>query len=100
MIRTHLLKAAAAAAVVTYATATMYPAAGVVTSAGPEVAEVRLYTGPEGNTTSISNADADYMPGDVVALLMHDNCTPDDLTDDVPLVARYIGWIDGAGVMH
>ena len=97
MIRTHLFRAAAAAAVVTYATATMYPTAGVVTSAGPEAAEVRLYTG--GHTVSISNAEADYMPGDVVALLMHDNCTP-EAADDVPVIARYIGWIDEAGVMH
>lgn len=100
MMRAHLFKAAAAAAVITYATATMYPTAGVVTAAGPEVATVRLYTGPEGSAVSITNTDADYMPGDVVALLMHDNATPDDLTDDVPLMARYIGWIDEAGVMH
>lgn len=99
MMRAHLFRAAAAAAVVTYATATMYPTAGVVTAAGPEVAEVRLYTGPEGNIVTISNADADYMPGDVVALLMHDNATP-EAADDVPVIARYIGWIDEAGVMH
>lgn len=97
MMKLHLLRAAAAAAMVTYAAAAMYPTAGVVTAAGPDTAEVRLYTG--GHIVSISNADADYAPGDVVALLMHDNATP-ETADDVPIIARYIGYIDGAGVMH
>ena len=99
MIGRHFIKAAAAAALTTYAAASFYPTAGVVVDVTPEAAIVRPYTGPTCNTVAISAADADYMPGDVVALIMHDNGTP-EVMDDVPLMARYIGWIDDAGVMH
>ena len=34
----------------------------------------------------------DYCTGDLISLLMHDNSTPDDVTDDMILDARFSGY--------
>ena len=74
----------------TYACVTIYPTAGVVTATDLEAATVRTVHGHE---YTISNDGCDWYPGDAVALLMHDNATP-EVADDVPLMARYIGGAD------
>lgn len=80
-----------AAGIVTYACVSLYPTAGVVTSADLDTAMVRTV---HGHVYEITNTDCDYYVGDAVALIMTDNATPNDLTDDTPIVARYIGGTD------
>ena len=87
MLHTALLHAAA---LVTYATVQLYPTAGVITAAGPDVAQV---TTVSGHVYELTNTDADWFPGDAVALIMTDNATP-ECTDDTPVMARYIGGRD------
>lgn len=79
-----------AAGIVTYACVSLYPTAGIVTSADLETATVRTVSG---HTYEITNTDCDYMVGDAVALIMTDNATP-ECGDDVVIMARYIGGAD------
>ena len=36
----------------------------------------------------------DYDEGDIVALIMDDNGTPDDVKDDIILAHQYSGWVE------
>lgn len=36
----------------------------------------------------------DWLKGDVAALIMSDNGTPDTVLDDIIITARYIGYVD------
>jgi hypothetical protein len=36
----------------------------------------------------------DWLSGDVAALIMSDNGTPDTVLDDIIITARYVGYVD------
>ena len=39
----------------------------------------------------------DVTPGEMMAVLMYDNTTPDDIRDDAVIAMRYTGFFDGEG---
>lgn len=69
-----------------------YPAAGIVTGViegGPadDIVVVTTSTG----IVHIGQSD-DLMIGDIVAMIMDNNGTPDDIRDDIILDMRYTGF--------
>lgn len=83
-MKTKILCAAMAAA----ATINLYPTAGVVTECNERGAVVTTSTGFSYQTTIDDGA-----PGDVVAMLMHTNGTPETIRDDAPIMSHYVGTL-------
>lgn len=88
MIKTLLLTLGIAAAL--HGT---YPAAGIVTGVvdgGPAFDDIVVVTTAAGHTY-IARSD-DLQIGDIVAMTMDDNGTPNDVRDDVVTALRYSGF--------
>ena len=66
-----------------------YPATMTVTNVQNDVVTMETSTG---HVYEMEGAE-DWMPGDLAALVMSDNGTPEDITDDVIMSARYTGYI-------
>lgn len=85
---TTLTTIAAAAAIA--ATTTFYPATMEITNISGDVVTMETATG---YIYEMIGAE-DYFPGDLVALIMDDNGTP-EIDDDKIISARYAGyWIE------
>lgn len=67
---------------------TLYPATMTVTSVQSGTVTMETSTG---HVYEMSGAE-DWMPGDLAALIMSNNGTPDDVRDDVIIEARYAGY--------
>lgn len=91
---TTLTTIAAAAAIA--ATTTFYPATMEITNISGDVVTMETATG---HIYEMTGAE-DYLPGDLVALIMDDNGTPDDITDDAIISARYAGYWTEAGRLY
>ncbi|MBO7734032.1 MAG: hypothetical protein J6S67_15825 [Methanobrevibacter sp.] len=73
-------------------TSHIYPQTAVVTDVKRnDTITVKTFTGFE---YSFSDEDGDWFEGDICAMIMDDNGTEDDITDDIILTERYTGWID------
>ena len=70
---------------------TSYPLAGVVVEVNPAADLVTFRTG-SGHLYSVTGSD-DWQPGDVIACIMSDSGTPDDVTDDTITDYRYSGYV-------
>ena len=77
------------AASIAAASIIFYPATMTVTSVQNDVVTMETSTG---HIYEMDGAE-DWMPGDVASLIMSDNGTPEDVTDDVIMSARYSGYI-------
>ena len=66
----------------------IYPASMVVTDVRGDVVTMETATG---HIYEMDGAE-DWSPGDLAALIMWNNGTPDDVTDDVIISARYSGF--------
>lgn len=76
-----LLAAMGAAALVN-----LYPTAGVVTNIDGDTATVTRCSGFKYTIEA-----EDLLPGDIIAMIMHDNYTPETIADDKPILTRYVG---------
>lgn len=70
---------------------TYYPTTTVVTEVTAENVKVKTFSGIE---YTMPNEGEDWFEGDLASLIMEENGTSDDITDDTIVVARYSGWID------
>lgn len=70
---------------------TYYPTTTVVTEVNTETVKVKTFSGIE---YTMPNEEEDWFEGDIASLIMEENGTPNDITDDTVVVARYSGWID------
>lgn len=70
---------------------TYYPTTTVVTEVTAENVKVKTFSGIE---YTMPNDGEDWFEGDLASLIMEENGTPDDITDDTVVIARYSGWID------
>lgn len=70
---------------------TYYPTTTVVTEVNAETVKVKTFSGIE--YTMLAEGE-DWIEGDIASLIMEENGTPYDITDDNIIVARYSGWID------
>lgn len=70
---------------------TYYPTTTVVTEVTAENVKVKTFSGIE---YTMPNEGEDWFEGDLASLIMEENGTSDDITDDTVVVARYSGWID------
>ena len=70
---------------------TYYPTTTVVTEVNTETVKVKTFSGIE---YEMPNEGEDWLEGDLASLIMKESGTPDDITDDNIIVARYSGWID------
>lgn len=70
---------------------TYYPTTTVVTEVNTETVKVKTFSGIE---YTMPNDGEDWLEGDIASLIMEENGTPNDITDDTVVVARYGGWID------
>lgn len=77
------------AASIAAASIIFYPATMTVTSVQNDVVTLETSTG---HVYEMDGAE-DWMPGDIASLVMSDNGTPEDITDDVILSARYSGYV-------
>lgn len=77
------------AASIAAASLIFYPATMTVTSVQNDVVTMETSTG---HIYEMEGAE-DWMAGDVASLIMSDNGTPEDITDDVIMSARYTGYI-------
>lgn len=71
-----------------YETATVYTNAAFVVSIDGDTVTLE---DSEGNQWQAEGAE-DWEQGDLIVLMMHDNGTSDDLTDDEILTAEYAGF--------
>lgn len=73
----------------------IYPATMTVTSVSNNVVTMETSTG---YIYEMEGAE-DWMPGDLAALIMSDNGTPDNVTDDEIVSARYAGyWTENGSI--
>ncbi len=79
---------AALATAAALATGTLYPATMEITNISDNVVTMETATG---HIFEMSGPE-DYEIGDLVSLVMDDNGTPDDITDDSIISARYSGF--------
>ena len=91
---TTLTALATAAAIA--ATSAFYPATMEITNISGDVVTMETATG---HIYEMTGAE-DYMTGDLVSLIMDDNGTPDDVTDDSIVTARYAGYWTEAGNLY
>ena len=68
-----------------------YPLAGVVVEVDRAADLVTFRTGG-GHLYAVTGCD-DWQPGDVIACIMSDSGTPDDVTDDTITAYRYSGYV-------
>ena len=88
------LTALATAAAITV-TSTFYPATMEITNISGDVVTMETSTG---HVYEMTGAE-DYMTGDLVALIMDDNGTP-EVTDDKIISARYAGYWTENGMIY
>lgn len=88
------LTALATAAAITV-TSTFYPATMVITNISGDVVTMETATG---HVYEMTGAE-DYMTGDLVALIMDDNGTP-EITDDKIISAHYAGYWTENGMIY
>ena len=88
------LTALATAAAITV-TSTFYPATTVITNISGDVVTMETATG---HVYEMTGAE-DYMTGDLVALIMDDNGTP-EITDDKIISAHYAGYWTENGMIY
>lgn len=88
------LTALATAAAITV-TSTFYPAIMEITNISGDVVTMETATG---HVYEMTGAE-DYMTGDLVALIMDDNGTP-EVTDDKIISARYAGYWTENGMIY
>ena len=76
---------------------TIYPATMTVTDVTDGVVTMETSAG---HIYAMDDNDG-YLPGDLVALILDDCGTPDDVTDDAIVSARLAGWwADEAGTLY
>ncbi len=71
----------------------IYPAALAVVEVTETEVHCRTCSGLE---YAFTHDETDLTPGDLVAVLMDDNGTPDDVTDDAITFVKYAGYGDPA----
>lgn len=70
---------------------TYYPTTTVVTEVTAETVKVKTFSAIE---YEMPNEGEDWIEGDLASLIMKENGTPNNITDDTVVIARYSGWID------
>lgn len=88
------LTALATAAAITV-TSTFYPATMEITNISDDIVTMETATG---HVYEMTGAE-DYMTGDLLALIMDDNGTP-EVTDDKIISARYAGYWTENGMIY
>lgn len=69
----------------------VYPRSGVVTGVvGDEI----TVTDFSGRTYTFTDANEDWLTGDICSMVMWKNFTQNTVYDDTVLQARYDGWVD------
>ncbi len=91
MLREFALALGVTVGACTMVAPTYYPTTTVVTEVNAETVKVKTFSGIE---YTMSGDGEDWLEGDLASLIMEENGTPDDITDDNIIVARYSGWID------
>lgn len=91
MLKEFALALGVAVGASTMVAPTYYPTTTVVTEVNAETVKVRTFSGIE---YTMPNEGEDWIEGDLASLIMEENGTSDDITDDNIITARYSGWID------
>lgn len=94
MIKEFALALGVTVGACTIVSPTYYPTTTVVTEVNAKTVKVRTFSGIE---YTMPNEGEDWIEGDIASLIMEENGTPDDITDDNIIVARYSGWIEEWG---
>ena len=74
----------------TETTYSLYPTCGIVTEVS---ATEMVFTDFNGNEWAVVGDPEDWAEGDIVSAIMSDNCTPENIYDDVIVQTRYSGWV-------
>ena len=69
----------------------LYPTCGVVSELN-EANDLVIFTDFNGNEWEFKGVE-DWIEGDIVSAIMSDNCTPENIYDDVIVQTRYSGWV-------